>query len=291
MNLKQYFKFPNNSKRKDNFLDLVKLGKTDLKSFRLGILVILIIWTFGTFLVTLPLLFVIQTNLLFLIIIYASFIPLIIGIWLSVHYIHKRPFISLLTPAKKINLKQIFSGFSVFILMIIIITVLEYIIRPSELHYSFNLYNFLIFLPFMIFLTPIQTTAEELLFRGYLLQATGILTKNLLILCSINGFLFFIPHLLNPELSSGFVIISIYYVVAGAFFAFITLKSGTLELALGAHYANNISAIISNNVNSSLPTASIFTSKLDPIAGLVEFVFIAVFFYLIIFKLTKLGKK
>ena len=59
--------------------------------------------------------------------------------------------------------------------------------------YRLNVDNFLSNLAtiFMcIFLIPIQATAEEVFFRGYLLQATGRLTRNWVVLGIINSLFF-----------------------------------------------------------------------------------------------------
>lgn len=49
------------------------------------------------------------------------------------------------------------------------------------------------------------------------------------------------------------------YFAVGAFLALITVRDGGLELALGAHAANNLfAALILNHVTSSLPTAGVW---------------------------------
>jgi len=134
--------------------------------------------------------------------------------------------------------------------------------------------------------TPIQTSAEELFFRGYLLQAWGHVLKNPVGLALINGILFMLPHLANPEVASGPVLLALYYFGIGAFFAFITLRDNGLELAIGAHAANNMyAAIFANYTDSVLPTDSIFTvTELDPLFGLLSFAVIAGVFYVVLLR-------
>jgi membrane protease YdiL (CAAX protease family) len=52
-------------------------------------------------------------------------------------------------------------------------------------------------------LTSIQASAEELLFRGYLLQGTGLVTRRTVLLTVVNGVLFAVLHLSNPEVGRG----------------------------------------------------------------------------------------
>lgn len=49
-----------------------------------------------------------------------------------------------------------------------------------------------------------------------------------------------LPHLLNPEAVPSLVLSVGVYTLIGAFLAVITLKSGSLELAMGAHTGINL---------------------------------------------------
>ena len=145
------------------------------------------------------------------------------------------------------------------------------------------------FFPFavvVLLLTPMQTTAEELLFRGYLLQATGHLGRNFWILALVNGFLFMVPHLGNPELAASAILLPLFYLSIGAFFAFITLRDNSAELAIGAHAANNLySALFANYTNSALQTESIFlVTELDAVYALASFWAMAILFYLVLLR-------
>ena len=73
------------------------------------------------------------------------------------------------------------------------------------------------------------------------------------------------PHFLNPEASVNYPLMGLYYFSMGAFLAYITLRDGRLELALGAHAANNLfSVLLANYKISALPSPSLFTvSVLD----------------------------
>ena len=119
------------------------------------------------------------------------------------------------------------------------------------------------FLPFVLLaliLVPVQTSAEELFFRGYILQGVGLRMRNIWVLSAISGLLFGLPHLLNPEASVNYPLLFLYYFTFGFSLAYITLRDGRLELALGAHAANNLfSVIFANYTLTVLPTPSLFT--------------------------------
>jgi membrane protease YdiL (CAAX protease family) len=174
--------------------------------------------------------------------------------------------------------------------LLALVQVVEFVIYPERAQSTFDPARWLFFLPFVLVLTPIQTSAEEFLFRGYWLQGTGRLTRNFVVLCVVNGFLFALPHMVNPEVianpDSTLVLFLIYFITGGAL-ALFTLLDNRLELALGAHAANNLFAgLVVNYADSPLTTPSFFTNPtLDAPFGLAALVVVCVSFYLIIFRL------
>jgi uncharacterized protein len=214
-----------------------------------------------------------------------SFVILFVAIFLVVRLEHKRSLLSLVTPNQSVDWKKIGKSFGVFWALLSCELVLNYVTAPEDLKFSFDPYGFFRFLPAVLIFTPLQTATEELLFRGYLLQMTALLTRNRVVLVSVSGLLFMAPHLTNPETAAGFFTMSVYYFSVGGFLTFVTLKSNSLETAIGIHAAQNMFAfLIANYANSALKTESVFfCSKLDPVAGLVSFCVMAVIFCLVMF--------
>ena len=95
------------------------------------------------------------------------------------------------------------------------------------------------------------TSAEELLFRGHLLQALGLRTRRTWLLVGISALVFGAMHMANTEVGAGPALIFTYYVGFGAFLALITLRDNRLELAIGAHAANNL--FVALVVNATTP--------------------------------------
>jgi hypothetical protein len=91
-------------------------------------------------------------------------------------------------------------------------------------------------------------------------------TRNVVVLALLNGVLFGIPHFLNPELGTGFLLVAPYYVAFGALAAALAIRAGSLELVIGVHAANNLfSALIYGYGTSALSTEPLFVQKtLDP---------------------------
>jgi membrane protease YdiL (CAAX protease family) len=221
----------------------------------------------------------------YLVINFAS-ICLLAGLYISVRFLHQRPMITLVTPNEQVRWKRIFQGFGLYFLLTFVISFVGIVLSPSEYQLTFKPSQFLVFLPIALVITPIQTSAEELFFRGYLLQGMGLKTRSLLIPILGSSLLFMLPHLLNPEVKSNFFLMALLYLLLGIFLAVITVKDDSLELAMGVHAANNLfAALILNYSNSALPSPSIIrASRFDPLSNLISFIVVAVIFCFVIWK-------
>ena len=291
----------------ETFLDQARKGKTSLIRYIIGIFIIyffiyivgaavqfIVAMAFGSSVNLGTLNISSITPLAYFVVTMCPAICGIVGVFISVRYVHQRPFSTLITPFKNINVKPILYGFGFFLLLLVLSDVLLYGLNPSNIQFNGNnISQFLYFLPFILVLIPLQTTSEELTYRGYWMQGTGLLTRNFLVLALINGILFLLPHIVNPEISAGGILAMVYYVVVGFSLAFITLKSGTLELAIGMHAANNIyeSAIIHPQA-SILQTPSLFTqAAIDPAYELISIAVIMILFYLVTFQVKPEWKR
>ncbi len=187
----------------------------------------------------------------------------LLGIYLSLRFLHRRPFRSLITPVS-VSWWRIGQGFTVYFLLIVIQILISYALSPEEFTLSFQPAAFFRFLPIVILLTSLQTSTEELFFRGYLLQGIGYRLGKVMAI-TLPSLLFMLLHLSNPEVTSqdswdAVASLVIYYFMIGAFLAWLTIKDDGLELALGVHAANNIATfLLITSVNSVVPSPAIFS--------------------------------
>ena len=80
----------------------------------------------------------------------------------------------------------------------------------------------------------VAAAAEEVVFRGYVLQQTAAFTRNVWLIVGLNGVLFALLHLeFDPSALAA-------RTLAGAAFAWAALRLGGLEFAIGAHLATNL---------------------------------------------------
>lgn len=218
-----------------------------------------------------------------------TLLAMLLGVFLAVRFVHKRTFTSVITTLAMISWKRILEGFTVFFMLIAGATLVEAAFKPGEYQVMFDPQQFLIFLPIALLVTPLQAAAEEILFRGYLMQGMGLWTRYTAIPVLGSSLLFMAAHLTNPEMGENMYLIPLLYLLMGLFLAFITVKSNSLELAIGAHAANNLFAVlIMNYANSALPAPSLFmANRIDPVASLISFVLVAAAFYWIVFMWRK----
>lgn len=169
-----------------------------------------------------------------------SILCLCLLFWVKV--IQKQSIRSLTTARKSIDFKRIGFSFLVWSGISIFISLVTYVLNPSDYKIIFKLSDFLPFLLASLILIPLQTSFEEYFFRGFLMQGLGLKFQSKVFPLIITSFLFGWVHGANPEVENFGAIMYVYYIGTGLFLGIITLLDDGLELALGFHAANNIIA-------------------------------------------------
>lgn len=288
------------------FLTLAQIGENQWWRYILGVIIILAFWQLIGLIPFIALLIFLQNHsspetkfnfqahqfqgvdpLLPYLAINFSFVCFLIGLYITIQFIHQRNFITLITPKSQVRYSRIFQAFGGWVFILAVFSVIGfYLMNPNDYKLTFNPIRFLIFLPFALVFTPIQASVEELFFRGYLMQAIGLKTRNAVIPILITSALFMLFHLLNPEVKVDFFLLSAYYFFLAVYLAFITVKDNSLELAIGVHIGNNLfGVLLASYSNSVLPAPSVFTIKtLNPSANLISFSVYCIVFYFFFFR-------
>lgn len=215
------------------------------------------------------------------------FFFLLIGILIATEWIHQRKFLTLINPTGLIQWTCLTLGFRVWFFILSIQLLAEFLWMPQHFEWSFHPLQWLTFLSIALILTPLQTSTEELLFRGYFLQAMGQLIKQPAILAIATSLPFAMAHFNNSEMNRGSVWTGLTYGVLSLFLAAVTLKDNRLELALGIHAANNLFILlIANSADSSLRSPSLLTQVafLDPKISFLTTLIGAIAAYTFLFK-------
>jgi membrane protease YdiL (CAAX protease family) len=210
---------------------------------------------------------VLDSNLtLFLILI--SFVFAIIGVFVVNKYLHKQSFLTIVSARKKVDWRRILFSFSLWTIITILSTTVMYYSNPGDFEVNFKPIPFLILAVIAILLIPVQTTCEELVFRGYLMQGFANLSLNKWFPLVMTSVIFGSMHIFNPEVSKMGYIILVYYIGTGFFLGILTLMDEGMELSLGFHAANNlIGALLVTTDWTVFQTNSILKDLSEPTTG------------------------
>ena len=197
-----------------------------------------------------------------------SFAFALYGLYLVIKYFHKQTFLSVTTSRNKVDWNRIFFSFGIWAIFSIASTVAVFYLEPTEMVWNFKPIPFLILLLISVVMIPIQTSTEEYVFRGYLMQGFGNLAKNRWFPLVMTSIIFGGMHYFNPEVTKMGNLVMVYYIGTGLFLGIITLMDDGMELALGFHAANNlIGALLVTSDWSVLQTNSIFKDVSEPSVG------------------------
>ncbi|WP_055445772.1 CPBP family intramembrane glutamic endopeptidase [Lacinutrix mariniflava] len=221
-----------------------------------------------------------------------SFAFALSALFLVVKYLHKQSIREVTTARKKIDWKRIWFAFIFWGIISSSMVLLDYYFSPESYVWNFKLKRFLILAVIAIVLLPIQTSTEEYIFRGYLMQGFGTLAKNRWFPLLMTSFIFGGMHFFNPEVDKLGTLVMVYYIGTGLFLGIITLMDDGMELALGFHAANNLfGALLVSADWTVLQTHSLFKDVSEPGVGFVDIVLpVFVIFPIIIFIFAKVYK-
>jgi len=272
----------------ERYLDLARQGRNEWWRYLLGALIVTVFWlVLGNVPHVLLLLSGLSDPPFDFIAINISIFMMFAGLAVTVKLIHRRSLRSLITPEDRIDWARATRAAAVWVVLAAVVAIVEHVAYPERYYLSFNPDRFFIYLALVLVLTPLQCFVEELVFRGYLMQGLGLLTRRPLAIAVLSSVAFTVPHLLNPEVHEhGAAIMAANYFAIGMLLATVTLRDGRLELAIGLHAVNNVFlALVANYEGSVLATESVFTAReLDPIYSLVTMIAGAVAFHWWIFR-------
>jgi len=264
------------------FIDQANLGKNDAFRYLLGVALIMLTYILGSTFIFLaksilhPTLPLPETEIgfidlfgknTFLVLILIPFLLVFIGLYFIITKIHSRSFKSLITSRKSIDYKRI--GYSFLILTIVNLLILgvQVYLNP-KIVYQFDLQKFIPLAIISFLLIPIQTTCEELLFRGYIMQGLKLRSKSNQLAILVSGIMFGMVHIGNPEIAVIGYHIIVYYIAVGIFLGLISFFDDGMELAIGYHAANNLFAALFITTNWQVfQTDAVFIDFSSPSVG------------------------
>lgn len=189
-------------------------------------------------------------------------------LFLFVKFVHKQSITALTTARKKTDWSRVFFAFGLWAFITVLFIFLDIYLAPEDYEYNFKLEPFLILAVIAIFMIPLQTSMEEYFIRGYLMQGLGVAVKNRWFPLVFTSLLFGLMHIFNPEVEKIGYGILVFYIGTGFFLGIITLMDDGLELALGFHAANNLTAALLVTADwTAFQTNSLYRDVSDPVLG------------------------
>ena len=209
-------------------------------------------------------------------------------VYLVVTRLHNQSILSLITARNRVDYKKIFFSFMLWGSISTLMVFFDYWMSPEDFTWNFKPFTFLILFLISIVMIPLQTTLEEIIFRGYLLQGFGVLFKNRWMPLLTTSTLFGLLHLWNPEIDKLGIHLIWYYIGTGLFLGLITLMDEGLELALGFHAANNlVTALLVTASWTAFQTESLLIDNSEPSLGVELILTLLLIYPLIIFIFAK----
>ena len=197
-----------------------------------------------------------------------SFVAALPALFFMIRRLHNQTVLSVTTTRKTIDWSRVFFTFGLWMIVTMVSVYVDYQMSPQDYVWNFKPLPFAILFVIAIALIPIQTSVEEYLFRGYLMQGFGLLAKNRLFPLLMTSVIFGALHLLNPEVEKLGYVMLVYYIGTGLLLGIMTLMDEGMELALGFHAANNlIGCLLVTTDWSALQTHSILKDISEPTAG------------------------
>ena len=217
-----------------------------------------------------------------------TFVLTVPGILLVVNKLHDLPIMSIISKRKKIDYNRILFAFTIAGTIISLSVLIGYYLSPENYELNFKLKEFLILTIIAILFVPIQTSVEEIVFRGYLMQGFGHWLNSRFMALFLTSTIFGFLHFFNPEinkLGNSFIIL---YIISSFTFGVMTLMDEGLELAMGFHAGNNLFiALLLTADWTVFNTDSLLIDISDPKIGLTDFIAPLILYPLILLIFSK----
>lgn len=225
---------------------------------------------------------------LYLLLMIISFLGGLLGLFIGVKYIHKRAIRTLITSRIKVDWSRFFFAFSLWAVIGVIMVGVGYFISPDDFVWNFNPLSFFVLVIVSFLFLPIQTSMEELMFRGYLMQGFGTWFKKSFVALILTSVIFGLLHGMNPEVEKLGMISMVYYIGTGLVLGIFTLMDEGTELAMGFHAANNIVAAVLVTANWTVfQTDALLIDTSEPSVGWEMFLPVFVLYPLVLYIFSK----
>lgn len=215
-----------------------------------------------------------------------GFIPIAILLPWAIERYHRRSWRTSITPYLTLSASQLGKGALVFGGLYIAVVAGTVLLLRGSISVRFDWGDFLPALLVLIALLWVQAFGQELLFRGYNMQWGWLDIRSPGVLATLSGVSFAVPFLFAPYIVQWVVpeiqvpesswperlVLMAGYALLGAALALASIRTGTVELAMGAAFAFNLlTAVLLSPRSGQLAGGSVLelASGVGPSAGYV----------------------
>lgn len=225
-----------------------------------------------------------ESNLFFFLLL-LSYACAFFGLLLAIRYVHRQPILEATTARRKFDWGRVGFGFSVVAVFTLVFFGIDYYSNPEAYVWNFKPIPFAILVLITLVMVPLQTSWEEYLFRGYLMQGLGLLARNRWVPLFVTSVVFGMLHLSNPEVGQLGEFILAIYIGTGFMLGIMTLMDEGMELALGYHAGNNmVAALLVTADWTAFQTHSLYKDISNPsVAGYEIILQVLIFFPAILY--------
>ena len=191
-----------------------------------------------------------------------GFIFLTLGTAVAVRVFHARSLGSVLGPWRAV-VRDFTSVFRGLLILAFVVAILPPYDLGVPLTSNLAPGTWALLLPFTLTAILIQTSAEEIVFRGYLQQQLAARFGSPVVWMVLPTALFAFGHDLPAEAGDNAVIVALWAGIFGLMMADLTARAGNLGPAIAVHFANNLTAIALISLPDSLSGLALFTVELS----------------------------
>jgi membrane protease YdiL (CAAX protease family) len=175
---------------------------------------------------------------------FATFAGIWLGVWLAMRFLHREPLRNLFGVGGRVATGDFWRGFATVVLTSLLSEVLIYLVWPEFGRSPISLNNWLIYLIPVTLLCLVQTSSEEVLFRGYLMRGLANRFRSPWIWALLPALAFLALHL-TPQMTLNDLLLVLFTIGAlTAALVAVVYVTGNLGAAFGMHMANNLFAFL-----------------------------------------------
>ncbi len=197
-----------------------------------------------------------------MVVLLASFSFVILGVALAARQLQHRSLGAILGPIGP-GLSQFWRVFRALLLLTAVIAILPPYDMGPPLEQNLEFSRWIVFLPLSLTAVLIQTSAEEVLFRGYVQQSLAARFRSPIIWMGVPSLLFAAGHYSPGTAGDNAMIVSLWSCAFGLLAADLTARAGTLGPAIALHFFNNIVALLFISLPDSLSGLALFVLPYD----------------------------